>query len=441
MAQDKHADYVKRYNALPRKALAPSGRVPNVWHFDLRYIPISPPSHTLFIVQKESHFIANEVLPLGKKPSDAGLSYFPETAKEASHEICLGLMHAFLTMFTEEIPGSTTDGLKTSPNALAPWKLTTDDRSLAQAVEEQFKALGVNPDRCKVECVNLVSFAQVEFDNFYQGLKGMLGVSDFVKATLVTPQCIGFSNAIPPDPKAWSRSGPSSGHDDEEMSGVNSILGYIHEFMNNEPLPVNEDGAAGGSTHLSSRIQQSFGHIKTMLETTTLKDVCKKADRGDAQQAVDAALRLKLGCGCTPDRVLSRKYLIQAALDEKASSQTRSMAHSMLITWYLLGYTDLRARFLFAAAYHADESIRLASGDSNLTGVITVVKKPIGKPTSLSADPEHRVPLSPRRLLPRELAKMGLFAFQFNMKMMGDLMAGRPQNGKNSSLRTEIFQI
>lgn len=292
MVKDNRTELIKLYNALPQQALAPSGLVPNVWHFDLRYIPISPPSHMLFLLQKESHFIASEILPLGKKVSESGLSYFPETAKEAAPDICLGLMHSFITSFMDNRTARMApDGLKSSPSAFAPWKLTTDDRGLAKAVEEQFKSMGVHADRCKVEYANITRLAHQDFDGLYKGIKDMLGVSDLVKAALVTPTSIGFSNIVPPDPKAWSNPRFVSSAIDDGMGGANSILDYIHEFMNSEPLPVNEDGAAGSSSQFASRMHQSFGNTTILLETTTLKDIRKKADAGDAQQAIDAALR------------------------------------------------------------------------------------------------------------------------------------------------------
>ncbi|KAE9408264.1 hypothetical protein BT96DRAFT_970906 [Gymnopus androsaceus JB14] len=357
MATDHRTELVKRYNALPIQPLAPSGRVPNVWHFDLRYIPISPPSHMLFLLQKESHFVATEILPLGKKVFESGLSYFPETAKQAALEICLGLMNSFITGFHGNSP---------TPDKLAPWKLTTDDRTLAKAVEEQFKSLGVNPDRCKVEYLNLTRFAHQQFDDVYKGMKGILGISDFVKAALTTPSAIDFSTAAPADPNFFSPGSSFVGlsedeENSDELKGANMIMAYYHEFMNNEPLPVNVNSSSRSSDQHASRLNQGFAQIKALLETTTLKEVRKEADAGDAQQAVDTALRLRFGYDCTPDRTLSRDYLIKAAFNATASSQTRSMAHSMLIPWYILNRAEVRARYLFAAAYHADESIRLAS--------------------------------------------------------------------------------
>ncbi|KIK71457.1 hypothetical protein GYMLUDRAFT_149645 [Collybiopsis luxurians FD-317 M1] len=340
-----HKEIVQKYNSLPRKRMAPSGLVPNTWHFDLRYIPISPPAHMLFIIQKESQFVANQTLPVGKKDSEPGLIYFPETAKEAALEICLGLMHQFLTNYD----------LKVKP--LAPWALTTDDRALAKAVQEQFKALGVKEDRCKVDFVgSMTQFAHTHFEEIYKNMKTMLGFAEIAQAALSTPQSISFSNLLKRDANAWAFSSSLHLHDADAMQ-MQTMLDYFREFANNEPRAVNMDGP-----DMRTRLPNTLEQVEEILSSITLDEVRKKADAGDAQQAVDAALRLKYGIKCTQDRILSRQYLIKAALDKKASPQTRSMAHSMLIFWYIAGHTgDVRARYMFAASYHADEAIRLVS--------------------------------------------------------------------------------
>ncbi|KAH7874341.1 uncharacterized protein C8R40DRAFT_1194669 [Lentinula edodes] len=339
MTTDWHAECVKKYNALPRKRLAPSGLVPNVWHFDLRYIPLSPPSHMLFVFQKESQFVHQQSLPVGTKKSIKnafGLSYFPETAKEAALEICLGLMHSFNTTFNQEMtPGPMMD-------PYAPWKFTTDDRALAQAVQKQFKSLGVKEDRCKVGFVDITQEAHERFDGLYKSLVAVLGLPDIVRAALVTPSAIGFSGLPPADPEAWLMN-PGSLHGTPEEVEFQKIIGYSQEFMNNEPLPVN----SGNGLNRSSNLMETLERIKTVTTSTSLEQVQRRADAGDSQHAIDAALRLKYGL---------------KSLNENANAQTRSMAHSMLIFWYTAGREDtVRARFVFAAAYHANEAVRLVS--------------------------------------------------------------------------------
>jgi hypothetical protein len=88
-----YAESIKSFNALPRKPLGPSG-LPNHWHFDLRYIPLDPPSHLLFLVQLDSLYIHSERLPLDTSAS--GIGYFPETGAEAAPEIVKALIHSFV---------------------------------------------------------------------------------------------------------------------------------------------------------------------------------------------------------------------------------------------------------------------------------------------------------------------------------------------------------
>ncbi|KAF5384012.1 hypothetical protein D9757_006923 [Collybiopsis confluens] len=346
-----HAEYVRKYNALPRRPKAPSGRVPNVWHFDLRYIPISPPSHMLFIFQKDSQLIASQTLPVTEKLDETGLAYFPETAEQAALEICLGLMHYFIS------------GSGVGPNA--PWSLTTDDLDLARAVQAQFKALGVKEERCQVNYVgNITGLVQYHFNDLYEGMKGMLDYSLVARAALTTPQSIAFSNMSRPDSNAWAFSVPPSFYRDEpEMKEVQKLADYVRDFANNEPTPVNQDASPDFQTRFSRTLEQ----VKAVVDTNTLDQVRKKADAGDPQQAIDAALRLKYGLQCNQDATLSRDYLIKAALDREALVHVRSMAHSMLVSWYIAGRgDDFRVRYLFAASYHADEAIRLVSENSPL---------------------------------------------------------------------------
>ncbi|KAJ3719940.1 hypothetical protein C8R42DRAFT_722617 [Lentinula raphanica] len=78
--------------------------------------------------------------------------------------------------------------------------------------------------------------------------------------------------------------------------------------------------------------------IKYRTTFMTLEQV--KREAGDGVAAIDAGLRLKYGIQCETDRFLSRSYLLKAALDEKVSAQTRSMAHSLLVFWYTAGRTS-----------------------------------------------------------------------------------------------------
>jgi hypothetical protein len=129
---------VKSFNALPRNPRAPSGFVPNEWHFDIRYIHIEPtPSHVLFLLQPQSQYIHLERLPLGLSPRSSGIAFFPESGKEAAPELVKGLLHSFVNNL----------GLKPGEKIFeAPWKLSTESKGLAEVVGEEFKRLGVRAE-------------------------------------------------------------------------------------------------------------------------------------------------------------------------------------------------------------------------------------------------------------------------------------------------------
>lgn len=56
---------------------------------------------------------------------------------------------------------------------------------------------------------------------------------------------------------------------------------------------------------------------------------------------------------------------MQAALDTDAPAEKRSIAHSVLIDWYTESNEDFRHRYLQAAAWHANESVKLGPGKTS----------------------------------------------------------------------------
>ncbi|KAJ3766598.1 hypothetical protein FB446DRAFT_824859 [Lentinula raphanica] len=115
----------------------------------------------------------------------------------AALEICFGLMHLFNTVLNQE--KSPIGSVPMAP--YGPWKLTTDDCSLAEAVETQFKALGVEGERCKVDFVDLTEEAQKHFQVMYDGIANAHGLAGLARALLVTPDSIAFSSRPQPGPK------------------------------------------------------------------------------------------------------------------------------------------------------------------------------------------------------------------------------------------------
>ncbi|KAJ3719941.1 hypothetical protein C8R42DRAFT_722618 [Lentinula raphanica] len=176
------AECIKKFNALPRRPLAPgpSGLVPNVWHFDLPKL-------------QRTKFSLSERIKTRQ-----GFPISLNNAKDAALEICFGLMHLFNTVLNQE--KSPIGSVPMAP--YGPWKLTTDDCSLAEAVETQFKALGVEGERCgKVDFVDLTEEAQKHFQVMYDGIANAHGLAGLARALLVTPDSIAFSSRPQPGPK------------------------------------------------------------------------------------------------------------------------------------------------------------------------------------------------------------------------------------------------
>ena len=185
------SNLVKSFNALPRKERAPSGRVPNEWHFNLRYIQLEPtPSHIIALIQPQSQFIHIERLPIGLPVNQSGIEYFPESGKEAAPEVAKALLHAFVNKLGQSV----------IPNALpafSPWKLTTADKDLASAVSDEFKRIGVRPlELCNIGLSRPQTNAimQEAFTCVFATVKRAAGYTGIAAAAIKTPQPFIFWN-------------------------------------------------------------------------------------------------------------------------------------------------------------------------------------------------------------------------------------------------------
>ncbi|KAG7451056.1 uncharacterized protein BT62DRAFT_1071654 [Guyanagaster necrorhizus] len=340
---------VAKFNALPRTPRPPSGRVANEWHFDLRFIHLDPPSHLLFIVQPESDFIHTEML--GSKP----MMFFPETGKEAAPEVARGLIRAFLTSFGN--PGMI---------PLAPWKLTTEDTDLATAIGAEFKRLGVRKELWKI-CVSHSNaiIARESFEDFFKGLKSHMNFSHIASAAVSCPESIAFRNFTPPS--SVSRTAASRHREsDDDSSSLEIALAYVNMHKNCIPVdfskPVDHTWGA--------RIMKEIDDVLATVKSKPEKVVKAEADAGNPKAALDYGFRLKTGLECTPNRALTRRYLVQAALDTNAPTEMRSVAHSALIDWYTESSEDFRHRYLQAASWHANESVKLVPGKTSPSAMI-----------------------------------------------------------------------
>ncbi|KAK0204691.1 hypothetical protein DFS33DRAFT_1424551 [Desarmillaria ectypa] len=257
---------VTRFNALPRTPRAPSGRVANDWHFNLRFIHLDPPSHLLFMVQPESASIHTEIL--GSKP----MMFFPETGKEAAPEVVRGLIRAFLTSFGE---------IGMAP--LAPWKLTTEDTDLATAVGAEFKRLCVRKELCKISVSHSnADIARESFESFFKGLKSHMNFSEMASVAVSCPESIAFRNFTPPS--SVSRAAANmhrEGNDDS--SSFETALAYVSIRKNCIPVdfskPVDHTWGA--------KIMKEIDYVLAMVKSKPEKVIKAQADAGDPEAALD----------------------------------------------------------------------------------------------------------------------------------------------------------
>ncbi|KAK7466128.1 hypothetical protein VKT23_004853 [Stygiomarasmius scandens] len=326
-----------------RKAVALKGVQ---WHFDIRYITYDPiPGHVLFLVRLDAKEKYVERLPVGIEGNDdRGLSFFPETGAEAAPEMAKALLYCF----KNKVEGKSED------NLMPPsFKLATDDATLARAVEKELGKLGVPSSQCKVEVEKSdmrVLFAQIQFEDAYRGFKAKWGISAqearMGEDVPSPPEAIGFSNFKPPSDFAAS-SGAEKGLED-----VQAMLDYVQALLNASPM----------SDERLLNMENEVMKVRLLFMEKPAGIRKREADDGDGGAAMDYGLRLYFGAGVAPSRRLSRKYLIQAALDASVLDSTRSIAHALLTSWYTACQNDFRTRYLFAAAHHANEAMRLTLG-------------------------------------------------------------------------------
>ncbi|KIM41576.1 hypothetical protein M413DRAFT_445548 [Hebeloma cylindrosporum] len=337
------AELVKAFNSLPRKEKTPSGLVPNEWHFDIRYVHLEPtPSHVLVFVQPQSQLIHMERLPVGLPMDAAGIVFFPESGKEAAPEAAKGILHSFVNNMGNNVMGAR------APPPFAPWKLT-EDRSLAVAVGNELKRLGVRPDgvcNIGVSRPSVNKLADTVFTRVFSRLKETIFPERLVRDVISTPTSIGFENFKLDDP-------PLNMHD---LNGVPDLLmKYVQLWKNCEP-----PGPESNSSAVLGDIQLGMAMLERKLIEKPEALIKGQADRGSPEAALDYGLRLYFGLTCKRDRTLARSYIIKAITSPDASDELMAIAHGILIEWCIFSARfNLRSRYLFAASHHANASARL----------------------------------------------------------------------------------
>ncbi|KDR76932.1 hypothetical protein GALMADRAFT_138969 [Galerina marginata CBS 339.88] len=335
---------VKKFNALPRNEKAPSGLVPNEWHFDLRYIQIEPtPGHIVAIIQPQSQFIHMERLPVGIGGRTSGITFFPESGKEAAPEVAKALLHAFVdNLGQNQMMGSN------APPVFAPWKLTTEDKDLAAAVGEEFKRLGVRAKelhKISVSSKSVNKIMDTAFRKLFATLKQAVGFTGIAGDVIMKPDSICFHNfKLTPAPKKPSLL-------DHEEGPFDLALNYLQQLMNSRPPNASDIDT---KTLLTAQGQE-LPILMKKVEDKPAAIVKAEADGGDPDAALDYGLRLLVGLGCDANRTSARTYLIKALSSPKATDELKAIAHGILIDWYVSScVNDFRSRYMFAASHHAN---------------------------------------------------------------------------------------
>ncbi|KAG5637123.1 hypothetical protein H0H81_005716 [Sphagnurus paluster] len=358
---------VAEFNSLPRPQYTPTASdAPNHWYFDLRYIPLEPdPTHILFLVQIESAHVHIERLPITDDSNDgspSGISYFPESGRAAAPELCKALVHSF----THGCPASDKNTPGSAQHGYAPWRLTTRDQVTALAVGEEFKRFGVRAEVCTIQVARdaVIAGAQRAFDNkLWRGLVAKAGLAHLAPKA---PDSIGFSGFRP---RPWPPTPPfaSALHDNGSatLMEASKSIDYTRYLLAVRPIPKGSDA--------HSDLQRELGNVVKLLNGKTAARAREEADAGDADSAIDYALRLQSSIGVIPDRNLFRYYLVKVITSPTASGYNKARAHALLIEWCTMASVSpkIRDRYFYTAAYHAECAAQLADPSAPFPAVLS----------------------------------------------------------------------
>ncbi|KAG5647434.1 hypothetical protein DXG03_009364 [Asterophora parasitica] len=268
-------------------------------------------SHVLFLVQLESQFIHSERLPTGVSPRASGIEFLSESGEGATPEVAKALVLSFLSGFAskERFSGDV-------PKATAPWKLTTECPSLADAVGAELKRLG--------------RLAQEAFAGFWKTLKEQIGITGIVAAALSTPE-----------PVVFSKLRLTSWVSDADANVSTKALNYTKRLVFTRPLSKEKLGASVGDD-MMAHLRLNLG----LFESKSIGAIFEEADEGNGETAIDHALRYQYGIQVDPNHNLFAK------------------AHTLLIDWHIsAGEDTIYSRYLHAAAHHANEATLLVNSD------------------------------------------------------------------------------
>ncbi|KAF4613131.1 hypothetical protein D9613_011188 [Agrocybe pediades] len=348
-------ELVDAFNALRLPSEGLSGCLSNEWHFDLRFIQIEPnPSHIIYFVQPQTRYTHMQRLPLGTPSDQPGLAFFPDTAEEAAPVLAKAILHALMNNMGQE------PSAESRPTSIStPWKFTTADRTLAAAVSREFQRLGLSAERLWVVRVSKPSTILVAQDCFtiaYKGHLASIGFPDAFTSIIRTPDSVIFENFTVASPEPDQLESFMRQMRNEEQNQAQLLLDYFMQRQNALPSDGNERDTRAQLDNDESGIDA----IKKLYEEKSTTVIRAEADLGDAKAALDYAIRLTVGLGCSRSRKAAHEYLIKAAYSETVSDIVKATAHGMLISWCTGASKNvIRSRYFYAACHHANEAARL----------------------------------------------------------------------------------
>ncbi|KAJ6518845.1 hypothetical protein C8R45DRAFT_808849 [Mycena sanguinolenta] len=315
----------------------------NHWYFDLRFVYLEPPCHVLFLVQPESIYVHSERLPLGIQKSET-LLFFPESGAEAAPEVAKALIHTFPDSFGQHRSGRNPP----VPHVPGPLTLSTEDRELAIEVSKEFKRLGVREELCNIRATKThKKIADKAFLDLWSILIKKMGLPPLLMRTMAPPDGIDFSVMRS---KPWGEK--------ESTDEMEQALKYAQEVQR-----VGIEARRMSDSQISAGIMEQVQTAMDFLKSNPTEEAEKKANDGNDASALDYAIRIRCNIGVKPNRSLHRYYLMKVIGSSTATNAQKSQAQGLLIDWCISPFANssIFARYMFAAAHHANQSVLLAA--------------------------------------------------------------------------------
>lgn len=158
-------DLILNFNALPRPARAPSGRVPNHWNISIRHVALHPPGDLVFLVQPDSHFVHSEgpiQIVEGQTPG--------HTLNPKSLVTLQTIARLIMKSFVEGMSG------RSVVAASAPWSWATNDPNFARRIIKVMTDMGVREDLLTMVVADADELASCDedWDGLSQQLTGLV---------------------------------------------------------------------------------------------------------------------------------------------------------------------------------------------------------------------------------------------------------------------------